>query len=270
MQVKKLSRRQAIAATAAVGLVGAPFVRSANAAGTLTIGMWDHWVPGANEGARGNGAPPRTKVGPVSSFLKGSEHYYRAVWKHVKGCARCDPAEILRGFLANRDARQHGQTSAMLIEMAEKYKRHFKDRIPDELVREFVVRGASAWEAYEERIGRLSPEEIVRSHDLYMAAWKADVLECARRRKRARTGWPFERGQASIGWLNEGERSRLGRKIPYEVLMASYMTREDAMGTGGWDLMVWLITRHDRYSALGDPDVRHIVALDIAEDVMGG
>src|SRR3954467_7587768 len=49
MQVKKLSRRQAIAATAAVGLVGAPFVRSANAAGTITIGMWDHWVPGANE-----------------------------------------------------------------------------------------------------------------------------------------------------------------------------------------------------------------------------
>src|SRR6476646_6825716 len=24
-------------------------VRSANAAGNLTIGLWDHWVPGANE-----------------------------------------------------------------------------------------------------------------------------------------------------------------------------------------------------------------------------
>jgi ABC-type glycerol-3-phosphate transport system substrate-binding protein len=38
-----------MAAGTAVGLVGAPFVRSANAAGSLTIGLWDHWVPGANE-----------------------------------------------------------------------------------------------------------------------------------------------------------------------------------------------------------------------------
>ena len=30
-------------------LVAAPFVRSANAAGSLTIGLWDHWVPGAND-----------------------------------------------------------------------------------------------------------------------------------------------------------------------------------------------------------------------------
>ena len=49
MRVKKLSRRQVVAGSAAVGLVAAPFVRSANAAGTLTIGLWDHWVPGANE-----------------------------------------------------------------------------------------------------------------------------------------------------------------------------------------------------------------------------
>jgi ABC-type glycerol-3-phosphate transport system substrate-binding protein len=37
------------AGAAASGLVAAPFVRSANAAGTLTIGLWDHWVPGAND-----------------------------------------------------------------------------------------------------------------------------------------------------------------------------------------------------------------------------
>ena len=49
MQVEKLSRRQVVAGGVAVGLVAAPFVRSANAAGTLTIGLWDHWVPGANE-----------------------------------------------------------------------------------------------------------------------------------------------------------------------------------------------------------------------------
>ena len=49
MRVEKLSRRQVVAGSAAIGLVAAPFVRSANAAGTLTIGLWDHWVPGANE-----------------------------------------------------------------------------------------------------------------------------------------------------------------------------------------------------------------------------
>ena len=49
MRVGKLSRRQVVAGSAAIGLVGAPFVRGANAAGNLTIGLWDHWVPGAND-----------------------------------------------------------------------------------------------------------------------------------------------------------------------------------------------------------------------------
>jgi ABC-type glycerol-3-phosphate transport system substrate-binding protein len=31
--------------------VAAPFVRGAHAAGKLAIGLWDHWVPGANAGA---------------------------------------------------------------------------------------------------------------------------------------------------------------------------------------------------------------------------
>ena len=49
MPFNKLSRRGVVAGGAALGLVGAPFVRRANAAGSLTIGLWDHWVPGANE-----------------------------------------------------------------------------------------------------------------------------------------------------------------------------------------------------------------------------
>src|SRR5215467_10909734 len=43
-----VSRRKVVAGGVALGLA-APFVRSANAAGTLTIGLWDHWVPGAND-----------------------------------------------------------------------------------------------------------------------------------------------------------------------------------------------------------------------------
>lgn len=49
MRVGKLSRRRLMAATALASVVGAPFVRSARAAGSLTVGLWDHWVPGAND-----------------------------------------------------------------------------------------------------------------------------------------------------------------------------------------------------------------------------
>src|SRR6476646_12233562 len=46
------SRRQVLATTsaaAAVSLFPSPYVRRANAAGSLSIGLWDHWVPGAND-----------------------------------------------------------------------------------------------------------------------------------------------------------------------------------------------------------------------------
>jgi ABC-type glycerol-3-phosphate transport system substrate-binding protein len=51
MSRRKLTRRQFVAATAATSatLIAAPYVRSANAAGKISIGFWDHWVPGANK-----------------------------------------------------------------------------------------------------------------------------------------------------------------------------------------------------------------------------
>jgi ABC-type glycerol-3-phosphate transport system substrate-binding protein len=51
MSRKKLSRRQFVAATAltSAAMITAPYVRGAYAAGKLTIGFWDHWVPGANK-----------------------------------------------------------------------------------------------------------------------------------------------------------------------------------------------------------------------------
>ena len=47
---KTLSRRQFVAATAAGSavLISSPYIRTAYAAGKLTMGFWDHWVPGAN------------------------------------------------------------------------------------------------------------------------------------------------------------------------------------------------------------------------------
>ncbi|HWB44242.1 MAG TPA: extracellular solute-binding protein [Hyphomicrobiaceae bacterium] len=50
MRKHKLSRRKFMATTAAASatMIAAPFVRTANAAGKISIGFWDHWVPGAN------------------------------------------------------------------------------------------------------------------------------------------------------------------------------------------------------------------------------
>ena len=50
MGSKRVSRRRFVAGTAALSgaLVAAPFVRGAHAAGKLSMGFWDHWVPNAN------------------------------------------------------------------------------------------------------------------------------------------------------------------------------------------------------------------------------
>lgn len=51
MSRRKLSRRQFVAATAATSaaLIASPYIRTASAAGKLSVGLWDHWVPGANK-----------------------------------------------------------------------------------------------------------------------------------------------------------------------------------------------------------------------------
>jgi ABC-type glycerol-3-phosphate transport system substrate-binding protein len=51
MKKTRISRRRFVATTAAASatMIAAPFVRTANAAGKLSIGFWDHWVPGANK-----------------------------------------------------------------------------------------------------------------------------------------------------------------------------------------------------------------------------
>jgi ABC-type glycerol-3-phosphate transport system substrate-binding protein len=50
MAKSRVSRRRFMATTAAASatLLAAPFVRTAHAAGKVSIGFWDHWVPGAN------------------------------------------------------------------------------------------------------------------------------------------------------------------------------------------------------------------------------
>jgi len=50
MTATKIRRRRFAAGTAALStaLIAAPFVRGAHAAGKLSMGFWDHWLPGAN------------------------------------------------------------------------------------------------------------------------------------------------------------------------------------------------------------------------------
>jgi ABC-type glycerol-3-phosphate transport system substrate-binding protein len=50
MASRKISRRRAIAGSViASAFIAAPFVRGAHAAGKLSVGFWDHWVPDANK-----------------------------------------------------------------------------------------------------------------------------------------------------------------------------------------------------------------------------
>src|SRR6476619_2267538 len=49
MSTSRLTRRSFVAGTtASTALVAMPYVRGAHAAGKLTVGLWDHWVPTAN------------------------------------------------------------------------------------------------------------------------------------------------------------------------------------------------------------------------------
>jgi ABC-type glycerol-3-phosphate transport system substrate-binding protein len=44
-----LTRRTVLKSALATAALAAPFVRGAHAAGKLSVGFWDHWVPGASE-----------------------------------------------------------------------------------------------------------------------------------------------------------------------------------------------------------------------------
>ena len=54
MTRKAFTRRRFVATSTAAtaALIAAPYVHTAQAAGKLSIGFWDHWVPGANDTSR--------------------------------------------------------------------------------------------------------------------------------------------------------------------------------------------------------------------------
>jgi ABC-type glycerol-3-phosphate transport system substrate-binding protein len=54
MKRSPVTRRRFMATSAAASatMIATPYVRSAHAAGKLAVGMWDHWVPNANNASR--------------------------------------------------------------------------------------------------------------------------------------------------------------------------------------------------------------------------
>src|SRR5256885_540918 len=68
-----MTRRTALktAALATTALISAPYVRGANAAGKISIGFWDHWVPGANKATEAivNAWAEKEKVEVAMDFI---------------------------------------------------------------------------------------------------------------------------------------------------------------------------------------------------------
>ena len=75
MRKSRMTRRHFLASGAAATLA-MPHVRGAYAAGKLSVGFWDHWVPGANDVARKLVEPGKLRMalvpGPWNVFGWGS------------------------------------------------------------------------------------------------------------------------------------------------------------------------------------------------------
>ncbi len=208
----------------------------------------------------------------MSRFIRDSEDYYKAVEKHLKECTVCDPEEALRGFLKNREERFDGKMSGLLLEMAKRYKRKFKDRIPDELVQSFRVGYFMNWTDLD-LVDELSVDDVRKAYEGYMRYYRKKarmaVLEGALDRIER---YPMHEAQSRIGWKNEDwPRASLERLVPMDVQFYASLSEAEAEEIGSRALAVWFVTRHSWESAIADPD-ESISALAVARltsDVMG-
>ncbi|HEX2940548.1 MAG TPA: extracellular solute-binding protein [Rhodopila sp.] len=69
-----VSRRQAVKLGAAAAALPLVHIRTAGAAGSLTVGFWDHWVPGANDVMKKqvNAWAEKNKVNVTTDFITSS------------------------------------------------------------------------------------------------------------------------------------------------------------------------------------------------------
>ena len=68
---KRISRRRALKLGAAASALPLVHIRTAGAAGKLSIGFWDHWVPGANDAMQKqvNAWAEKNKVEVTADFI---------------------------------------------------------------------------------------------------------------------------------------------------------------------------------------------------------
>ena len=85
MSPRRFDRRRFLAtsAAAATAAVVGPYVHTSRAAGSLAVGFWDHWVPGANDepiGPEGSDVlAPRYFNGRKMTIYGGSSEVQRGI-----------------------------------------------------------------------------------------------------------------------------------------------------------------------------------------------
>jgi hypothetical protein len=125
------------------------------------------------------------------------------IFKHAKDCTKCDPEEILRAYLNDRQrAKFFGCTSKGLVGLALKYMKAFPGKIQDATFKEFMWRiGDPA--ALDEYSINLTPEQMMKGlkvmFDFYIGKratepnWHTIAESCCRWRNgvRVELGGPY-------------------------------------------------------------------------------
>lgn len=147
-------------------------------------------------GGSGYGGPKSTVTGPVDSFFKNYTKYYAAVKSHALACPKCEPDEVLKRWLALRDERNGGLTSAGLLKTVLQMERAVLQKkikargktVDPALVNQFAIRSGTV-SCVQEREALLTEAELVESVRWMWKEWTKDRDEWM-----ARTGPPHGSG----------------------------------------------------------------------------
>lgn len=129
-------------------------------------------------GVKNQGHPSRPaedRTGPISQFVTlHMQGVYSDVLKHVVGCSKCDPNEVLRGYLQGRlqDKFFH-ETSAGLVALAFRYVKRMPGRVKKETAHEFVWRCNSVQALC---IHLEDPKEVALGLQTVWCKWERDRI----------------------------------------------------------------------------------------------
>ncbi len=106
-------------------------------------------VKGDGQGRHGH--PKNDRTGPLRDFLVFNQVFFKAVRDHLKGCADCDPAEIMRVYLERVRSPPRktvvSRTSATFIDHVTKLEKLLARKgsppLPAEMVNEVWLRGGA-------------------------------------------------------------------------------------------------------------------------------